>query len=299
MTGRAIRRIGREWPGHTLTVAGMAGGAAKSGPMVTRIVATRMHIIPCRQPSRGAVTTVALLGGDKVPARHSGGSATVVTAVTGTDDIAMIHPQDGNPGGIAVAVLTYIRTLDMPCMLAGRSGAVVTAGAVGANGAVIEIGRHPGGGGMTEITGVVAGHMARMLTGRSGAVVTTEAGAYHLVVIHSDRRYPSGIAMTGLTHIRGLDMAGVLTRGRTAVMTGGAVRRDGGMVEVRRCPGRRRMAEIAGVITRDMGGVFTGGRDPVMTAEAGADDSGMVHSYHRCPSGITVTILTHICGLNM
>jgi hypothetical protein len=240
------------------------------------------------------MTAVALLSGGKVSTRHTGGSSAVVAAVTGTKDVAMIHPQDWNPCGIAVAALTHIRTLDMPCMLTGGRGAIMTTGAVGSDGAMIEIGRYPGSGGVAEIAGVVAGHMTCMLASRRGAVVAAETGAYHLVVIYSKRRYPSGVAMTGLTHIRRLDMACMLTCGCGAVMTGGAVRCDRGMVEVSRCPGRGRMTEIAGIITWNMSGMFACGCDTVMAAEAGADDCGMVHSDHRYPGGITVTILTHV-----
>jgi hypothetical protein len=294
MTCRAVRRIGREWPGHSLTVAGMTLRTTQVGPVITRIVTAHMVVIRCRQPAAGAMAAVTLLRSDKVSTRHTSGSSTIVTAVTGADDIAVIHSQDWNPCGIAMAVLTNIRTLDMPCMLTGCRGAIMTTGAVGGDGAMIKIGRHPGRGGVTEIAGVVAGHMTCMLASRSGAVVAAETGAYHLIVIYSKRRYPSGVAMTGLTRIRRLDMACMLTCGSGSVMTGGAVRRDRGMVEVRRCPGRGRMTEIAGIITWNMSGMFACGCNTVMATEAGADDCGMVHSDHRYPGGITVTILTHV-----
>ena len=94
-------------------------------------------------------------------------------------------------------------------------------------------------------------------------------------------------------------MAGMFTCRCRAVMTCRTVRRDSGMVKVCRCPSRRRMAEITGVVTWDMRGVLACGCDAVMAAIAGTNYRGMIHSEHRHPGGIAVTILTHIRGLNM
>lgn len=54
------------------------------------------------------------------------GRGAVVAAVAGADDIGVIDPDHRNPGGIAMAVLAHIGSLDMCGILAGCRGAVVT-----------------------------------------------------------------------------------------------------------------------------------------------------------------------------
>lgn len=105
MTGGTVRGVSRERPGHHLIVAGVAIRTGEIGPMVAWIVATDMRITGHRQPSAGAVAAVALLGGDKVSARHTAGRDAVMAAVTGTQHLGMIDPDHRYPGGVAMAVL--------------------------------------------------------------------------------------------------------------------------------------------------------------------------------------------------
>lgn len=73
-------------------------------------------------------------------------------------------------------------------VLAGRRGAVVTAGTVAGDTAVIESRRYPAIGGVTKIAGIVAGDVINRLTGGGGAVVTAETATDNVCVIDPDDR---------------------------------------------------------------------------------------------------------------
>lgn len=115
-------------------------------------------------------------------------------------------------------------------------------------------------------------------------------------MIDPDHRDPCRIAMATLAHITRLDMGGMLTRCRGAVMAAEAVTRNRGVIEVRRYPGIGRMTEIAGVIAGNMVRRLTRCGGAVMTAETGADHIGMINPNHRYPSRVAMAILAHIRG---
>lgn len=79
---------------------------------------------------------------------------------------------------------------------------------------MIECCRYPRVGGVTVGTGVAAVDMVGGLTRRRHSIMTSEATALYLGVIDSSDRHPSRVAMTGLTHIGGLNMGRILAGSR-------------------------------------------------------------------------------------
>lgn len=71
------------------------------------------------------------------------------------------------------------------------------------------------------------------------------------------------------------------------------------MIEVRRYPGIGGMTDQAVLRGHHMVRVFARGDGTVMTTATGTDHISMINSGDRNPCGIAMTILTHICGLNM
>jgi hypothetical protein len=87
-----------------------------------------------------------------------------------------------------MTVFAEIGRNDMTDILASRRAAVVTPGAAGCNGSVIEIGRYPAIGRMAVFARIAAGYMSRVLADRNRAVVTARAGSDHIEVINTNDR---------------------------------------------------------------------------------------------------------------
>ena len=68
------------------------------------------------------------------------------------------------------------------------------------------------------------------------------------------------------------------------------------MIKVRRNPTRSGMTGHAVLCGRDVIPRLANSRCAVMAAAAGTDHIGMINSQYGHPSGIAVTILTHIVG---
>lgn len=80
MAASTIGLVSRGWPGDLLTVAAMTALTTEVGRMITRIGRTAVTELQRRCPAGGAMTHIALLTGNKVPAVFAGGCDVVMTA---------------------------------------------------------------------------------------------------------------------------------------------------------------------------------------------------------------------------
>ena len=182
------------------------------------------------------------------------GRRAVVTGEAGADDVGVIDPCHRQPAAGAMAVLADRVGLDVVGVLAGGFGAVVTAGTIAGDVAVVEHCAAPAVGGMAVITAVGAGDVRWMLADGGGAVVTGEAGTDDIRMIDTHNRDPAGVAVTVFADAVGLDMGGVLAGSVRAVVAAGAIAGDVAVVEDRAAPAAGVMAVVAAVVTGDMVG---------------------------------------------
>lgn len=86
--------------------------------------------------------------------------------------------------------LADIGALNMTGVLARRCRAVMTAGTIAGNTAMVKVGRYPGIGRMTGLAVSATLNMRGVFTGRYRSIVTTGTGANDISVIHPDDRHP-------------------------------------------------------------------------------------------------------------
>ena len=175
----------------------------------------------------------------------------------------------------------------------------MTAGTVAGDAGMVEIGRYPGIGRMASQTVFCCRDMACVLAGCCRPIVTTATGTDHIGMIHSEYRYPGGIAVAVLTDIGRLNVSGMFAGGRGAVMATDAVTCDSGMIEIRRYPAVGGMAGLTVITALNMCSMLANGDTAVVTAEAGTDHFVMIHTNRWYPGSVTVTALTDIGGLDM
>lgn len=109
-----------------------------------------------RHPGIGGMTKIACIVTGDMGGVLAGGGSSVVTAETGANHIGMIDPQHGDPGRIAMAILTNVGGLDMAGVFACCRCAVVTARAIGGDAGMVKVRRHPAAGGVAGLTVVPA-----------------------------------------------------------------------------------------------------------------------------------------------
>lgn len=105
--------IGREWPGHSFTVAGVAVLTRQVRPVIPRIVTGCMTIIYHGQPTIGGMAGITLLGGDKMSLRRTCGRRAIVAAVTVACHTTVIKGHAEPVTGRGMTVITLSRSRQM------------------------------------------------------------------------------------------------------------------------------------------------------------------------------------------
>ncbi|VAW77569.1 hypothetical protein MNBD_GAMMA13-1817 [hydrothermal vent metagenome] len=114
-----------------------------------------------RGPTVGGMTIVTGIAAGNMIRRFAQRNAAVVAGETAAEYGRMVHFGHRRPAGRTVTVFTQIVGLDVRAVFACRRGAVMTTGAITADGAVIERRRGPAVARMTIVTGIAAGNMIR------------------------------------------------------------------------------------------------------------------------------------------
>lgn len=112
-----------------------------------------------RYPGISCVAAIAIVAAGYVRWVFSNRDRIVVTGVTGTQDLCVIHHQSRLPERCAVAIFTDIRRLDVVQILTGRIVAIVTATATANDIGMIENCWHPCIGSMAIIAVVATREM--------------------------------------------------------------------------------------------------------------------------------------------
>lgn len=114
---------------------------------------------------------------------------------------------------------------------------------------------------MTGDTVIAAGDMGDVLADRHSVVMAVDTGTYYLVVVHGNKRQPSGGGVAGVTRADDIDVIGAFAGGRGVVVTGVADAHDAGiMLEQCRHPGVGAVAVAANVRGLNMVYRFTLGK---------------------------------------
>ena len=168
-----------------------------------------------------------------------------------------------------MTIFTDIGRLDMLGIFTGGGSSIVATDTVAGYTAVIKD-CIPVIGTMTIVTLVITGNMIRTLANGDRAVVTGHTTAQYMRMIDPADRRPGIGAMTVLTDVTGLDMAGALAHLLCTVVATDTVTRDAGVIESRRIPVGSGMTNVTFISTGDVIGVLTDGDIAVMTADTGA-----------------------------
>ena len=94
-------------------------------------------------------------------------------------------------------------------------------------------------------------------------------------------------------------MVRVLARSRRAVVTAKAVIRNPGMIEIRRHPSVRGVADLTSVAGWNMASVLTGRSGSIVTAEAVVGDSHVIECRRGKPALVGMAELAVVRRLNM
>jgi hypothetical protein len=121
------------------------------------------------------MTIVTVITACNVCRCFSGGDDIVMTRDAGTDDVGMIHGNDGLPEGCAVAVLARVCRLEMRHALAGCLVSVVTIKTIRGVCSVIKQCRNPGGCLVAIITGLACDNVIRRFPGSIETVMARYA----------------------------------------------------------------------------------------------------------------------------
>ena len=101
----------------------------RRGSVVTaRTVRGDAGVIEARGcPGVGAMTKVTGVVTGDMRSMLTGGCSAVVTAEAGADDVRMVDPDNGSPGGVAMTIFAHVGRVDVCCVLAGRRNSIMTA----------------------------------------------------------------------------------------------------------------------------------------------------------------------------
>ncbi len=133
-----------------------------------------------RQPASSGMAVVTGIAAGNMRRRLADSNYTVVTGITGSHYLGVIHCHHGGKHVRCVTVLADIRCLNVCRILANRVRAIVTAGAVTGDIHVIEIRRQPADRTVTVVAGVTARNMRRMFANCGDAIVAGVACTDHL-----------------------------------------------------------------------------------------------------------------------
>lgn len=194
-----------------------------------------------------------------------------------------------------MAVLTNISRLHVRGVLAGCIRAVVAARAITSDVNVIEIGWNPACSGMTVVAVVAADNMIRVFTACNCPVVTGATTTNDLTVIDRKGRRETVCRMTVLANSGRQYVSRVLARGVSAVVAGGTIPDDIGMIKNSRRPGGGAVAIVTLLARYDMRGRFANSLKAIVTGVAAAVNRSVIYKGDGGPGGGGVAVGTS-CG---
>ena len=167
----------------------------------------------------------------------AGRGDTVVTRVTGADDVRVIDREDRRKDISVVAVCTDVTGLDVCQVLARRIHTIVAVDAISGDVQMIEIGWQPSRCGMAIITGIRACQMIQVFAGRGNAIMAGTALTNNLHVIDDVDRREGIRIVTVLANNGGLYVGRVFAGCGGSIVTATAVVEDIRVIEVGWQPG--------------------------------------------------------------
>jgi hypothetical protein len=219
------------------------------------------------------MTVVTGITAGEVGRVFAGRNDTVVTRITGANDLRVIDSKHRREDIRVVAILANIARLDMCQILAGRLHAIVAVDAIPGDVQVVEICRQPPGSGMAVVTSIPAGQMVEVFSTRDNTIVTRATGSDDLHVVDNvDRRERTGVVAV-FTNNCGLYMCRVFARRGHAIMAGPAGAQNLRVIDGEcRVPDIRCVAVLADVAGLNMGERLTGRFSTVVTTDTVARD---------------------------
>ena len=218
-----------------------------------------------RQPRHGGVAVIAVVPAGNMHWVLACRDGAVMTGCASTDNLRVIDYHNRLKERCTVAIFTDVAGQYVILIFPSRVRTIVTTNTIARVIRMIEGCWYPAVGRMAGIAVVTARDMGRVFANRDRIVVTGRAGADHLCVIHPiGRRKQDGIVAI-LTYVAGQYVIRIFANRIHAIVTIEAITRDGGVVEVCRQPGHRRMTGIAIVATGDVRRVFAARNVAVMT----------------------------------
>ena len=261
-------------------------------------------------PRTGVMTGVTLGGGGDVARPFTGGDHTVVTARTGSYDLAVIHGTGSHRcplrRKLLVAGITQGSRADVLGAFARGGDAIVAVDTVPDKARVIHRGRHPLAGAVAGVALLIRDNVRRVFAGRNHVVVAARAHPKDFGMIHTQghrvKRSRTG-GMTGLAGVTAKNMVSGLANGNDIVVTAGAGAND--LAVVHRT-GRHRgplgreflMAGVTDITAADVACALAAGIHPVVTGAAIARKAGVVHR-RRHPLAGAVAGVTFLVGNQM
>lgn len=132
---------------------------------------------------------------------------------------------------------------------------------------------------MTGVAVIGGGYVGCRFTGRSKTIVTTNAGTLNLIVVGGYRWHPGRTVVTGLAHVRRVDVRHTFTRCQRAIVTGNTGIGGCRVIKRRYHPIGSGVTSIASRRGWNVRSGFTRGNDRVMTAFASAGDLSVIHQW--------------------
>lgn len=223
-----------------------------------------------------------------------------VTIGAQTNDLIVIHAQDWTPRRHVVTGLANIGASDMVAGLADTAGErVATHAALTIQVIVVDARTTPGRRIMAITTRIAGLEMRCRLAFGAHIIVTGRAAANHFVMIHVQDRTPGQGIVAGFALHAAIDMCAIFRHCVAAIMTAHAgLSGDSAMIELGQ-PGIGAVTIVAGGKRRDMVQGFTASQLTIVTILAQSDHGLMIDKGHRFPSGIVMTSITLLAGVNM
>ncbi len=218
-----------------------------------------------RQPRHGRVAIIAVVAAGNMRWMLACRDGAVMTGCASTDDLRVIDYHNRLKERCTVAIFTDVAGQYVILILPNRVRTIVTTNTIARVIRMIEGCWYPGVGRMAGIAVVAARDMSRVFANRDRIIVTGRAGTDHLCVIHPIGRCKQDGIVAILTYVAGQYVIQIFANRIHAIVTIEAITRNGGVVEVGRQPGHRRMTGIAIVATGNVCRIFTACNGAVMT----------------------------------
>ena len=235
-----------------INVRGVLAGRVRAVVAADAVVGD-VHMVKVRRnPGVSRVAVITVVATRKVRRVLAFGRHAVVAGEARANDLRVIDQVGWRERHVVVAVLAYVRRIDMDGVLTGCVRAVVAADAVVGDVHMVKVRRRPGVSRVAVITVVATGKVRRVLAFCRHAIVAGEAGANHLrMVDHVGRRKRRNV-MTIFADVCGVDVSRVLANGIGAVMAAETIAGDAGMVEIGWRPGDSCVAIVTGITAGDV-----------------------------------------------